>query len=124
MPSTYLALTEIGWDAYETCSRCSYSTYVEKEALDHDFATTLTQGETTHYYACSRCDAKDSEAAHDYDNEFDAICDACGYERVAATAVAKIGDQYFTSIEEAIRSGIDGVIDSVSFCRTEKGERG
>ena len=27
--------TEIGWDAYETCSRCSYSTKVEKAALDH-----------------------------------------------------------------------------------------
>ena len=22
--------TEIGWDAYDTCSRCEYSTYVEK----------------------------------------------------------------------------------------------
>ena len=28
--------TEVGWDAYETCSRCSeYTTYVEKPALGH-----------------------------------------------------------------------------------------
>ena len=27
--------TEIGWDEYVTCSRCDYSTYVEKEALNH-----------------------------------------------------------------------------------------
>ena len=30
--------TEIGWDAYETCSRCDYSTYAEKSALGHDMA--------------------------------------------------------------------------------------
>ena len=29
--------TEIGWDAYVTCSRCDYSTYVEKPALEHDW---------------------------------------------------------------------------------------
>ncbi len=27
--------TEIGWDAYETCTRCDYTTYVEKKALGH-----------------------------------------------------------------------------------------
>ncbi len=30
--------TEIGWGLYETCSRCSHSTYVEKAALGHDMA--------------------------------------------------------------------------------------
>lgn len=29
--------TEIGWDAYVTCSRCDYTTYEEKEALGHDW---------------------------------------------------------------------------------------
>ena len=28
--------TEIGWDAYQTCSRCDYTTYVEKPTLGHD----------------------------------------------------------------------------------------
>ncbi len=27
--------TEIGWDAYDTCSRCDYTTYIEIEALGH-----------------------------------------------------------------------------------------
>ena len=27
--------TEIGWDAYEYCTACTYTTYVEKEALTH-----------------------------------------------------------------------------------------
>ena len=29
--------TEIGWEAYETCSRCSYTTYKESRALDHNY---------------------------------------------------------------------------------------
>ena len=33
-------------------------------ALGHDWATELTKGETTHYYACSRCDERKDEAAH------------------------------------------------------------
>ena len=28
--------TEIGWDAYETCSRCDHTTYTELPALNHD----------------------------------------------------------------------------------------
>ena len=36
------------------------------DPLDHDWATAWTQGDTTHYYACSRCDAKKDEAAHSY----------------------------------------------------------
>ena len=33
-------------------------------ALGHDWATELTKGEATHYYACSRCDERKDEAAH------------------------------------------------------------
>ena len=29
--------TEIGWDAYEACTRCDYSTYSEIEALGHSY---------------------------------------------------------------------------------------
>lgn len=29
--------TEIGWDAYDTCSRCDYTTYAELPALNHDY---------------------------------------------------------------------------------------
>ncbi len=31
--------TEIGWDAYQTCSRCDYTTYVEISKKDHTEAT-------------------------------------------------------------------------------------
>ena len=48
------------------CANCD-ATKVETvgEALGHDFATTLSTDEAkeTHYYACSRCDARDKETA-------------------------------------------------------------
>ena len=54
--------TEIGWDAYETCSRCDYTTYAEQPALNHDLkqhaakAPTCTEIGWDAYKTCSRCD--------------------------------------------------------------------
>ena len=53
--------TEIGWDAYDTCSRCDYTTYAELPALNHDLkqhaakAATCTEKGWDAYDACSRC---------------------------------------------------------------------
>ena len=35
--------TEIGWDAYVTCSRCNYSSYSEKEALAHSLKNKVAE---------------------------------------------------------------------------------
>ena len=56
--------TEIGWDAYETCSRCDYTTYTELTALNHALvnhdakAPTCTEKGWDAYETCSRlgCD--------------------------------------------------------------------
>lgn len=54
--------TEIGWDAYETCSRCNYNTYAEQPALNHALvqhaakAPTCTEKGWDAYETCSRCD--------------------------------------------------------------------
>lgn len=54
--------TEIGWDAYETCSRCDYTTRKELPALNHDLvrhvaqAATCTEKGWNAYETCSRCD--------------------------------------------------------------------
>ena len=54
--------TEIGWEAYETCSRCDYTTKVEIPALTHDKVQHEAQAETCTevgweaYETCSRCD--------------------------------------------------------------------
>ena len=51
--------TEIGWDAYDTCSRCDYTTYVEIPATGHTYESVVTaptyteQGYTTH--TCTVC---------------------------------------------------------------------
>ena len=55
--------TEIGWKAYDTCSRsgCNYTTYREIPALKHDFvyheakAATCTKPGWNAYDTCSRC---------------------------------------------------------------------
>lgn len=43
-------------------------------ALGHDWEDTLTQGETTHYFACTRCDARKDEEPHTGDT----VCPVCG----------------------------------------------
>lgn len=56
--------TEIGWNAYEACSRfgCDYTTRKEQPALNHDLvqhaakAPTCTEKGWNAYETCSRCD--------------------------------------------------------------------
>ena len=54
--------TSLGWDAYETCSDCAYTTYVEIPELGHDIINhdgklpTCTESGHYGYETCSRCD--------------------------------------------------------------------
>ncbi|HHX66688.1 MAG TPA: hypothetical protein GX708_01345 [Gallicola sp.] len=45
---------------------CGATTEKEIPAKGHSFSTELSKDETTHWYACSDCDARKDEAAHDY----------------------------------------------------------
>lgn len=53
--------TEIGWDAYDLCVRCGYTTRKELPALNHDLvqhaakAATCTEKGWNAYETCSRC---------------------------------------------------------------------
>jgi hypothetical protein len=53
--------TEIGWDTYDRCIRCNYTTYQEIPALKHDLvpheaqAPTCTEKGWDAYDTCSRC---------------------------------------------------------------------
>ena len=53
--------TEIGWDAYVTCSRCDYTTYVEKAIVPHSEvaheaqAPTCTEIGWNAYVTCANC---------------------------------------------------------------------
>lgn len=57
--------TDIGWDAYEACKNCNYTTRTELPALNHDYQAVTVEPtcETDGYtiFTCSRC--KDSYTA-------------------------------------------------------------
>ena len=82
--------TEPGWNAYETCSRCDYTTYTELTALNHDLvqheaqAATCTKPGWNAYETCSRCDyttyAEQPALNHDYQAvTVEPTCETDGY---------------------------------------------
>lgn len=106
--------TEIGWDAYETCSRCDHTTYAEQPALKHDLeqhaakAPTCTEKGWNAYDTCSRCDyttyAEQPALNHDYQAvTVDPTCEADGYtiftcsrckDSYTADPTGKLGHQF------------------------------
>ena len=82
--------TDIGWDDYEACSRCNYTTYAELPALNHDLvqhaakAPTCTEIGWDAYKTCSRCDyttyAELPALNHDYQAvTVEPTCETDGY---------------------------------------------
>lgn len=82
--------TEIGWNAYETCSRCDHTTYAELPALNHALvqhaakAPTCTEIGWDAYETCSRCDhttyAELPALNHDYQAvTVEPTCETDGY---------------------------------------------
>ena len=82
--------TEPGWSAYETCSRCDYTTYAEQPALNHALvnhdakAPTCTEIGWNAYETCSRCDhttyAELPALNHDYQAvTVEPTCETDGY---------------------------------------------
>ena len=74
---------------------------------EHVFADEWTHDDDNHWHVCV-CGATSDRAAHAYDDDFDAICDACGYEREAKTLIAMIGNQKFDSLAAAVAAAKDG----------------
>ena len=82
--------TETGWDAYEACARCDYTTKVEKPALGHDcgevtFLWNAFYTEAKVSGSCSRCDAESFEE----DCKIDM---AVEYGKLVITATAELTD--------------------------------
>lgn len=82
--------TEIGWDAYDLCVRCGYTTRKELPALNHDLvnhdakAPTCTEPGWNAYETCSRCNyttyAEQPALNHDYQAvTVEPTCEADGY---------------------------------------------
>ena len=84
--------TTIGWKAYEECSDCDYTTYVEIPAYGHDFTTSVWQkDENEHWKKCSRCEATDQTAEHTWNEEITvaATCTAAGLKTYTCTTCLK-----------------------------------
>lgn len=81
--------TEIGWDTYDRCIRCGYTTRKELPALNHDLVRHVAQAPTCTekgwaYDTCSRCDhttyTEQPALNHDYQAvTVDPTCEADGY---------------------------------------------
>ena len=77
--------TEVGWEAYEACSRCDYTTYVEIPATGHNHVPAVTvptcteKGYTTYTCHCGDTYIADEVPAtgHNFENnEYCLICSA------------------------------------------------
>ena len=82
--------TVIGWYAYDSCSRCVYTTYAELPALNHALeqhaakAPTCTEIGWNAYETCSRCDHTTYTELPALNHDYQAVtvaptCEADGY---------------------------------------------
>lgn len=56
--------TAIGWEAYDTCSRCTYTTYKEIPAAHTYSATEWKSDVDNHWHECSVCHTQIDKAKH------------------------------------------------------------
>lgn len=92
VPANPATCTTDGHSAYYTCNGCDKwfedaagtseitdHSSVNIGALDHNFTDAWSHDDRMHWHKCSRCDAKQGEANHDFGD--DNICDICGYDK-------------------------------------------
>lgn len=89
--------TEVGWEAYDTCSRCDYTSKEIKPKLNHVFANTWEHNDDKHWHKCTRdgCTGIDAEAAHEWQPATytaPKTCTVCG-----ATTGTKLSAYYYYS---------------------------
>ena len=96
--------TDYGWYAYDTCTRCDYSTCLIRPALGHDKVKHDAKNPTCleigwkAYDTCTRCDyttyAELPALGHDYKERVHAVtCEKDGYTSHNCT---RCGDRYVT----------------------------
>lgn len=86
--------TAVGWEAYDTCSRCTYTTYEEIPAA-HTYGGTWVKGQDGHWKVCEVCQGQSEVEPHDWeDATYTApkTCTVCG-----ATTGTKLSAHYYYS---------------------------
>ena len=128
----YPTCTGIGWNSYEDCSHCDYTTYMEISALGHKYSnewtidvepTCTSTGSKSHH--CTECDSKTDVTRIDRkDHEYgewtirmEATCERSGYMvasckgcgRNVRETIEALGhdctDKWYTEDPECTRSG-------------------
>ena len=89
--------TAVGWEAYDTCSRCDYSTTkVEIPMADHTYSATEWKSDVdNHWHECSACHTQIDKAEHtwkDATTSAPKTCTVCG-----ATTGTKLSAYYYYS---------------------------
>ncbi len=100
--------TEKGWDAYETCKNCSYSTKLEKNALDHFFGSAWQNNQSQHWHECLYgCNQKNDIADHNYNSHslngttLTATCTVCNYE-TQVDALDGVKDSFYGNASDLV----------------------
>ena len=89
--------TEKGWNAYDTCETCGYTTYAETPAPGHDFGDAWKSDAAKHWKECSRCDAVAERASHTGGT---ATCHDSAVCAVCATSYGERNPDYHTGGSE------------------------
>lgn len=128
--------TEDGWDPYETCAACDYTTYTSVTALGHDCPETYQPNGNVHSRSCTRCLQTIDQQPHEWQAGemikeptcvnvgMQAYACACGANRidtVDATGVHTEGEWVTTMVAAAFAQGKEELRCAV--CRTALEER-
>lgn len=86
--------TAVGWEAYDTCSRCTYTTYREIPAA-HTYGETWVKGQDGHWKVCEVCQNRSEVKPHNWRDATTSApktCTVCG-----ATTGTKLSTHYYYS---------------------------
>ena len=87
--------TAVGWEAYDTCSRCTYTTYKETPMVAHTYGETWVKGQDGHWKVCEVCKGRSEVKPHDWRDATTSApktCTVCG-----ATTGTKLSAYYYYS---------------------------
>ena len=105
--------TEAGYEAYEYCSACDYTTYKEVAATGHSYSESVTKQPTctekgVKTFTCTCGDSYTEEIAATGHNFVDGVCTGCNCNESVSVYVAQIDDKKYTSLEDAVEAVVAG----------------